>query len=183
MLFRYGVRLQIALASRWRRWYYRRLGVRIASPVWLRAVEIPRNWSDITLGPRVKLDQGVVLLCSGPAAPDKLVIQAGTYVNRHTMFDAHQRLQIGRDCMIGPFCYFTDANHGLAAERPVQEQPMTPSPVVVDDEVWIGAGVIVLAGAHLGRGAVRGAGSVVTGDIPPYTVALGRPARVIRERT
>src|ERR1041385_4313936 len=88
--------------SRWRNVYYRALGVNIQGYVWLRAIEISRNWSDIVLEKSVALDKGVVLLCSGPAQANKLIIRSGTYVNRYTIFDAHQQLEIGRDCMIGP---------------------------------------------------------------------------------
>ncbi len=151
--------------------------------VWLRAVEIPRNWPDITLEDGVALDRGVVLLCSGPVISDKLVIRSGTYVNRYTMFDAHEHLEVGRNCMIGPHCYFTDGNHRTRPGVSVKSQPMVTAPVVVEDEVWIGAGVMVLAGVRVGRGAIVGAGSVVTRDIPRDTIAVGVPARVVGSRS
>jgi len=53
---------------------------------------------------------------------------------------------------------------------------------VIDDDVWLGAGVIVLNGVTIGRGAVIGAGAVVTKDVPPYSVAVGVPAVVVRRR-
>jgi acetyltransferase-like isoleucine patch superfamily enzyme len=56
-------------------------------------------------------------------------------------------------------------------------------PVVVEDHVWIGARAIILPGVTLGEGCVIGAGAVVTKDVPPYTIAVGNPARVVRERT
>ena len=88
------VRVAGAAGSRWRNLYYRALGVRISGYAWLRRIEIPRNWGSITLeGPW--LDQGVVLLASGPETPGKITIRAGTYVNRYTMFDAHHRVEVG----------------------------------------------------------------------------------------
>jgi acetyltransferase-like isoleucine patch superfamily enzyme len=171
-----------AIASRLRNSAYRRLGVSIEGYVWMRAVEIPRNWSDITLQPDVALDRGVVLLCSGPASGNKLVIRSGTYVNRYTMFDVHEHLEIGRDCMIGPQCYFTDADHSFEPDLPVKAQPMRTAPVIVEDEVWIGAQVVVLKGVRIGKGAVIGAGSVVTRDIPPNSIAVGSPAHLVRTR-
>jgi acetyltransferase-like isoleucine patch superfamily enzyme len=173
----------VGITSRIRNLYYRSLGVKMDSYIWMRAIEIPRNWTDITLEEGVALDRGVTLLCSGPLHADKLIIRAGTYINRNTMFDAHSHLEVGRDCMIGPFCYLTDANHGTIKGTPVKAQPMQPSPVVIEDEVWIGAHVIVLAGVRIGHGAVIGAGSVVTSEVPPNTVVAGMPARVLRSRT
>jgi acetyltransferase-like isoleucine patch superfamily enzyme len=170
------------VASRWRNFYYRALGVRMLGQCWLRSIEIPRNWSSITLDGSVSLDRGVILLVTGAETPEKLVIRSGTYVNRNTMFDAHHRIEIGRHCMIGPQCYLTDANHGIAPDLPVCSQPMTTAEVVLGDDVWLGAGVVVLPGVHIGRGAIVGAGSVVTSDLPANVVAAGVPARVLRSR-
>jgi acetyltransferase-like isoleucine patch superfamily enzyme len=176
------VRAYYGLASRARNWVYRQLGVKMTGYVLMRAVEIPRNWKDITLEGDVALDRGVVLLCSGPHRPNKLVVRAGTYVNRYTMFDVHERLEVGRDCMIGPHCYFTDSDHGVALGRSVRSQPMHSAAVVLEDEVWLGAHSVVLRGVRIGKGAVIGAGSVVTSDIPANAIAAGAPARVVRMR-
>lgn len=54
--------------------------------------------------------------------------------------------------------------------------------VIIDDDVWVGANAIILTGVHVGRGAVIGAGTIVTKDIPPYAVVVGNPARIIRFR-
>jgi acetyltransferase-like isoleucine patch superfamily enzyme len=148
----------------------------------LRAIEFPRCWSDVTLEKGAFLDRSVVLLCSGAPKRDKLLIRSGTYVNRFTMFDAHHHLEIGRDCMIGPHCYLTDSDHGTDPKTAIKDQPMTSTPVVIEDEVWLGAHVVVLRGTRIGRGAVIGAGSVVTCDIPAGSTALGVPARVVASR-
>lgn len=169
--------------SRIRNLVYGAAGVELQGYVWMRAVEIPRNWSDITLGGGVALDRGTVLLCSGPPKRAKLAIGSGTYVNRYCMFDAHEHVEIGRDCMIGPYCYVTDGDHGTAPGSAVKSQPMSPAPVVIEDEAWLGARVTVLAGTRIGRGAVIGAGSVVTSDIPADAIAVGVPARVTRFRS
>ena len=172
------VRAQRALASRFRNVWYRLLGVRIAGYVWLRRVSIPRQWSDITLESGIGLDDGVVLLCSGSEKTGKLVIRQGSYINRNTIFDAHEHLEIGRNCMIGPGCYLTDADHGVMPGLTIGGQPMKTSAVILEDDVWLGAGVIVLRGVRLGRGAVVGAGAVVTKDVPAYAKMVGVPARV-----
>jgi transferase family hexapeptide repeat protein len=173
------VRVHSGIASHARNFWFRALGVRLGGHVWLRKISIPRQWSDITIEKGVSLDEGVVFLCSGPARTDKLVIRSGTYVNRYTMFDAHEKIDVGRNCMIGPHCYFTDANHGMDADRPVSQQPMRPKAVIIEDDVWVGAGVIVLRGVRIGRGAVIGAGAVVTKDFPANAIVAGVPARRI----
>jgi len=176
---RFAHRACLAGASRLRNFYYRALGVKIHGYVWIRAIEIPRNWSDITLESNVALDRGTILLCSGPRKADKLVIKSGTYVNRYTIFDAHQHLEIGKNCMIGPHCYITDADHSKIAGKPIVLQNMQPGPVIIEDGVWLGANVVVLPGVKISTEAVIGAGSVVTCDIARGAIAVGIPARQI----
>ena len=89
------VRLCAGAASRVRNMWFRLLGVRMTGYVWMRRVSIPRQWSDITIEEDCSLDDGVVLLCSGSARVDKLVIRSGTYVNRFTVLDAHEHIRGG----------------------------------------------------------------------------------------
>jgi acetyltransferase-like isoleucine patch superfamily enzyme len=169
-------------ASRLRNLAYRLLGVDFRDYCWLRAVEIPRQWEDITLH-GCSLDRGVVLLCSGAPRKNKIEVGHGAYVNRYTIIDAHEHIGIGRDVMIGPHCFITDGEHGMRPDLSVKSQPMSSRPVIIEDEAWLGAHVVVLPGVRIGRGAVIGAGSVVTRDIPAGTVAHGSPARLRRSRS
>jgi acetyltransferase-like isoleucine patch superfamily enzyme len=178
-----AARAGAGLASRWRNWYFRIRGVRLGGYVWLRAVEIPRNHSQIAIEAGVSLDRGVVLLCSGPSlAEPKIRIGAGTYINRNTMLDAVEELVIGKDCAIGPGCYLTDHDHGIDPALPPLQQPMLGKPTRLGERVWLGANVVVLKGVTIGEGALVGAGSVVTRDLPAACVAVGVPAQVIRTR-
>lgn len=174
-------RLGQGLASRSRNLGYRLLGVDFRDYCWLRAVEIPRNWDDIILH-GCSLDRGVVLLCSGNPRAGKIEIGRGTYINRYTVLDAHHQIRIGRDVMIGTHAFITDGNHGTAAGSSVKSQPMTVASVVIEDEAWIGSHVTILPGVSIGRGAVVGAGSVVTHDVPANSIAFGAPAKVRRQR-
>ena len=169
-------------ASRMRNLWLRSLGVRLGGYCWLRSVRVPRCWEDITLEAGVSLDDGVTLLCSGPPRVNKLVLRSGVYVNRFTIFDAHESIEVEPDVMIGPHCYLTDADHGHARGALVRNLPMTTAPVRVGAGAWLGAGVIVLKGVTIGPGAIIGAGSVVTRDVPANGIAVGSPARVVRER-
>lgn len=91
---------------------------------------------------------------------------------------------IGNDVMMGPDCMIFTANHGMEKSGvPMWKQPFSrPRPVVIGDDVWIGARVIILPGVHVGTGSVIGAGSVVTHDVEPYSIVGGNPARLIRYR-
>lgn len=169
--------------SRIRNLAYRFLGLHIGGYVWMKAIEIPRNWGDITLGANCSLDRGVTLLCSGAAKRDKIRIGADTYINRGTMLDAHQKIWIGERVMVGPGCYITDSDHGMKAGQSVKEQPMTLGEVVIEDEAWIGAHVTVLKNVRIGRGAIVAAGAVVTKSVGPNEMVAGVPAQLIGKRS
>jgi acetyltransferase-like isoleucine patch superfamily enzyme len=176
------LRFLLRLMSRARIIYYRSMGVNIEGNGRLHRISIPRNWADITLEYGVALDAGVTILCNGPPKRDKIRIGSGTYINRGTILDARNKLHIGRNVMIGPNCYFTDANHGTAPGSSVKSQPMQLASLIIEDEAWIGAHVVILPGVRIGKGAVIGAGAVVTRDVPGETIAHGVPARVTRHR-
>jgi maltose O-acetyltransferase len=166
-----------------RRWLCFR-GVRVGRGCWIQDVEIPRNPWDIVLEDEVALDSHVVLLCTGERRSEpRIRIGANTYINRFTMLDASESIVIGQRCMIGPSCYITDHDHGMRAGQSVGSQPLTSSKTSIGNDVWIGAGAIVLKGVTVGDGAVIGAGAVVTADSPAGAVIVGVPGRVVGYRT
>lgn len=105
------------------------------------------------------------------------------YCNRHAMINACERITIGCRVQIGPYAYVTDFDHDLVSrlDRSFHRPIAGTAPVVIEDEVWIGAHAVVLKGVVVGRRSVIAAGAVVTRDVPPDTVVAGVPARVIRE--
>ena len=120
-----GHRLAGGLQSRWRNLYYRALGVRLDGYVWMRDIEIPRNFSDVEIASPCALDRNVTLLCSGdPSETPKIQIGPHCYFNRGTFLDAAVGIVIGRDCAFGPNCYITDHDHGLDPEKTPLEQPL-----------------------------------------------------------
>jgi len=181
-LLPFALRLHAAVMSRGRNVWFRALGVRLGGYVWMRRISIPRNWSDVTIEATASLDDGVVLLCSGPKRPEKILIRAGTYVNRMTMLDASERIEIGRNCLIGPLCYITDHDHGHAPGRDICEQPLVGDAVRIGSNVWVGAGVTILKGVTIGDGALIGAGAVVTHEVAAGEKVAGVPARTIGSR-
>lgn len=96
----------------------------------------------------------------------------------------HGDVTIGDDVMMGPETLVYTSNHDFSeVDVPmIQQGRTTAAPVVIEDDVWIGARVIILPGVRIGTGSVVGAGSVVTRDVPPRSVVVGNPARVVRDR-
>lgn len=98
-----------------------------------------------------------------------------SFINSDALIRVHKRVTIGDGCAISFRFVCMDGNaHAIDGRRTVE-------PVVIADHVWIGAGVTVLPGVHIGEGAVVAAGAVVTRDVPPACLVAGVPARVIRE--
>jgi galactoside O-acetyltransferase len=91
-------------------------------------------------------------------------------------------IRIGDGVMIAPSVTLTTTGHPIHPGLREDFRRFS-SPIVIEDKVWIGSNAVVLPGVRIGYGAVIGAGSVVTRDVPPMTVAVGTPARVLREIT
>lgn len=94
-------------------------------------------------------------------------------------------IHIGKDVLVGRFVLFSDHSHGSTGDLttevpPFKRQLVTKGGITIGDRVWIGDKVTILSGVTIGEGAVIGANSVVTKDIPPFSVAAGIPARVIK---
>lgn len=158
----------------------------------------------IRLGRAVYIDQGVYL----HACPGGIVVGANSFVMHGSILHVynfrdlpHAFIRIGHDSLIGelnvlrgqggitigdrvytaPQVQLLAVNHLYDdPTRPMVEQGITAQGIVVEDDVWIGAGAIVTDGVHVGKGAVVAAGAVVTQDVPPYTVVGGVPARVLK---
>ena len=93
------------------------------------------------------------------------------------------KISIGSDVMLAPRVSLFAETHKFADhDRTIKDQGVQDLEIAIDDDCWIGSGVIVTGGVHIGTGSVIGAGSVVTHNIPPFSLAVGNPARVLRER-
>jgi acetyltransferase-like isoleucine patch superfamily enzyme len=117
-------------------------------------------------------------------APDEARIRIGsqTYLNIAVMVASVALVEIGDHCMFANGCFISDGNHRF--DDPVRPVPWqgftTKGPVRIGDNVWCGANVVITSGVTLGHRSVIGANSVVTRDIPPYSIAAGSPAKVLR---
>jgi acetyltransferase-like isoleucine patch superfamily enzyme len=131
------------------------------------------------VGPYATLSAGI----SPEDVRDSAVVTIGDrcVIGKGSGVVGHERIEIGDDVWTGHYVYVTDANHGYAdPDQPVGRQFAAPRPVRVGSGSWLGHGALVLGGATIGEHVVVGAGAVVTGDLPDYSVAVGNPARVIR---
>lgn len=140
----------------------------------------------VTGGHRVELADGVRLMANchlWATDAGQISIGARTYVGSNSWVVANASVRIGANVLIAPFCYIQDTDHGFEdVSVPIQDQPSKSTPIVIEDDVWLGAHVVVTRGVTIGRGSVVGAGSIVTRDIAPYSIAVGSPARVVRTR-
>ena len=132
----------------------------------------------VSISGRVAIWGPIVIRPIGKAA--NLEIGSGTFINTFARFGIPvERVRIGCNVQIGPFVCFETVSHGLRYVPGVGRGD-THAPIVVEDEVWIGAGAIILAGVTIGRGAVVAAGAVVTANVAAHTIVGGVPARLIR---
>ena len=135
-------------------------------------------------GGRIEFGHGVSLV--GSIVPIEIFSHEGalisigddTFINYGSSISAHKQVKIGHDCLLGHYTRISD-NH----EHGVDHRDVVPpsAPVTIGDHVWIGSMVIILPGVSIGDYAAIGAGSVVTKDIPANCLAVGNPARVVRQ--
>ena len=133
----------------------------------------------LEIGPHTLFEPGVWITMPEPA---RVKIGAGSFFNLGVMIASLELVEIGDYCMFANGCVITDANHRFDdRERPVPWQGFnSKGPTRVGDNVWCGAHVVITSGVTIGERCVIGANSVVTSDIPPFSVAAGAPARVLR---
>jgi acetyltransferase-like isoleucine patch superfamily enzyme len=164
-----------------------------------------RRPEDITLGDGVFVESGV-LLEAGPggiAIDDDAMLRCGcilqvynhrglphagirigrrTFVGERALLRGQGGITIGENVLLGPGVQVLAINHVFTdGARPIRDQGITAAGITIENDCWIGAGAIVLDGVTIGRGACIGAGAVVTQSIPARTLAVGVPARVIRD--
>lgn len=127
------------------------------------------------------LSTGAITINVAPWAELEVGDRCG--INDFSIVTVNRAVTIGNDVMIAEMVSIRDSDHETASvDVPMNRQGFSAEPIVIEDNVWISRGVAVLKGVRIGTGAVIGANAVVTKDIPPYAVAVGVPAKVIRDR-
>jgi acetyltransferase-like isoleucine patch superfamily enzyme len=159
-------------------WELMRRGAFARWPVHGNVLEALRE-GRLEIGPQTLLEPGVWITAPGSA---RIRIGAGTFLNLGVMVAAAELVEIGDHCMFANGCFITDAGHRFDDPvKPVPWQGFTSKgPTRIGDNVWCGAHVVITSGVTVGERCVIGANSVVTHDIPPFSVAAGSPATVLR---
>lgn len=116
--------------------------------------------------------------------PQTLSIGKNVSFSRFVIIDSRGgEIKIGDYCMIGPFAQLYAVDHRFNDKSvPMRHQGHVGGSIIIEDDCWLGANVIVTKDVRIGKGSVIGANSVVTRDIPPYSIAVGAPAKVIKKR-
>ena len=135
--------------------------------------------ANIKLGKRCRLGMEVELRT---VEAGHIQIGEDTRLNRGCTLTSYAQIRIDDFTIIGEFVSIRDANHGLKRGEPMRYQPHTCKPILIGRDVWIGRGSCILPGVTIGEGAVIGANSVVTRDVPDFAIAAGVPAKVIKMR-
>ncbi len=131
----------------------------------------------LQIGRHTFLESGVTV----QSASGRIKIGQRVYLSRSVTVGAIRLVEIGDFALIGPGCYITDANHQFSDRVvPVSDQGMSSKgATVIEDNVWLGANVVVTSGVRIGRRSVIGANSVVTQDVPEFSIAAGVPAKIV----
>jgi len=130
------------------------------------------------MGEHTNIADGVTITC-----PMKVSVGSRVSIHEYTFIGSAGEVTIGDGVMIGTDCsIISDAHNFSERSVPMRKQGHTAKPVIIGNDVWLGCKVTVLGGVKINDGAIIGAGSVVTKDIPPYAIAMGVPCRVKRFR-
>lgn len=133
----------------------------------------------IKIDAKTQICDGTILDCWG----GEIEIGENVFLGPYTVIYGHGGVKIGKDTLIAMHCRIVSSNHTIP-NRNVSIRSCSDIllPVTIGEDVWLGAGVTILGGVTVGKGCVVGAGAVVTKDLPPYSVAMGVPAQVVRTR-
>jgi acetyltransferase-like isoleucine patch superfamily enzyme len=156
---------------------FRQIGRGVRFNGWVR-VEKPGG--DIRLGDDCMIGRGCYFLAT---ATGLIHLDRNVGVNDHCYITSNYGISIGKDVRIAEFVSIRDYDHEFTrTDVPICDQGLRGGPITIGDDVWIGRGVMITGNVRIGRGCVIGANSVVTRDLPDWSIAVGAPARVIKAR-
>lgn len=164
------------LAAKW----YLRCATRVGPRARIWGHPVIKNDGNLVIGERVRLVSTIATLEMSVGRGGTLELGDNVFINYGCSIAATQQIRIGSHCAIGTHAIIMDNDfHRIEPERRFETPPSAP--ITLENNVWLGARVIILRGTTIGEGSVIGAGSVVSGNIPPRSLAAGVPAKVIRK--
>ncbi len=136
----------------------------------------------IEFGDRVHILRDTII---ATGADGSVMIGADTFIQPRCLLMGYKgSIRIGRNVQIAPNCGLYSYDHTFFPDKPINKQPLqTKGGILIEEDAWLGFGVIVLDGVKIGKGAVIGAGAVVIKDVPSGAIAVGNPARVVKMRS
>lgn len=140
----------------------------------------------ISIGKKVVIDKCVELTAWDNNCRPEIVIGDGAYIGKYSHITATNCIHIGKNLLAGPSILITDNAHGSLIKElqnipPVERPLYSKGPVIIGDNVWIGEKVSIMPGVTIGNNVIIGANSVVTKDIPDCCIAVGIPAKIVRQ--
>jgi acetyltransferase-like isoleucine patch superfamily enzyme len=134
----------------------------------------------IKIGESAYISSNVKLCCEGTG---EINIGDNFYCNFNCYLSSKDSsITIGNDCLFGPDVYLVNTNHGFKSGSLIREQSEAALPILIGNDVWIGAKSVILANVRIGEGAVIAAGSLVNKDVAAYTIVAGVPAKFLKNR-
>jgi acetyltransferase-like isoleucine patch superfamily enzyme len=164
------------------------IGSMIDPRAWLHVIRIVNYYNHTHVTPRRRVTLGKNVVISPDvsfANPERITIGANARIGSRCHLWAgpsRGRLIIGEHALFGPDVMLTAATYRFNDGHPVTRQLMDEGDIVIGRDAWLGAKVVVLPGVSIGDGAIVGAAAVVTRDVPPLSIAVGVPAKVVGKR-
>jgi len=179
LIFRYKEILRLSMA-RIRTHLFKLQGARIGVKCFIGSgVRIDRPWT-AEIGVRCVMEPMVWI----DVVSDNASFRLGdfTFMGRGVHVFISEKVVIGSNCLIGDGVIISDHKHNIEYGKLIGSQGCISDPIEIGDDVMLSVRSIILQGVRIGNGAIVGPGSVVTNDIPPYSIAAGNPARIIGKR-
>lgn len=146
-------------------------------------IKSPKN---LVLGENVVIQKGAILHCGGMEWCDykgKITAGSNSFIGPYSVLFGAGEIVLGDNVLLSPFVCIASHQHSYKnLEIPISKQPIRYDPVIIEDDVWIGMNALILPGTKIGKGAIIAAGSVVRGEVDPYTIVGGSPSKVIKKR-
>ena len=145
----------------------------------IEGVPIIREKSNIVIGEYSYIGRDVTF---DVQKEGKILIGQFIRINKGCIISSGKGVRIGSNVLIGEYTSIRDSNHKIFKGQLIRNQELSSSEIIIEDDVWIGRGCVILKGVYIGKGSVIAANSVVNRSIPAYKIAGGNPAKIIKNR-